>query len=95
VLMTASALQTPRRALFTAVIAGRSIRFLTEAILAIYFGRQVIAFLNSPVVEYSVYGLIVIAIVLSALSVVNWLRKPREQRTANQHASGEHETTRA
>jgi len=88
VLMTASALQTPRRALFTAVIAGRLIRFITEAILAIYFGRQVIAFLNSPVVEYSVYGLIVIAIVLSALSLVRWLRRPREQGRNNQYASG-------
>lgn len=95
VLMTASALQTPRRALLTAVIAGRLIRFITEAILAIYFGRHVIRFLNSPVVEYSVYGLIVIAIVLSALSLVKWLRKPREQHTDNQYASGEHETTRA
>ena len=88
VLMTASALQTPRRALFTAVIAGRLIRFTAEAILAMYFGRQVIAFLRSPVVECSVYGLIVIAIVLSALSLVKWLRKPREQRTDNQYASG-------
>jgi membrane protein YqaA with SNARE-associated domain len=95
VLMTASALQSPRPALFTAVIAGRLIRFTTEAILAIYFGRQVLRFLNSPVVEYSVYGLIVIAIILSALSLVKWLRKPREQRTDNQYASGEHETTRA
>ena len=88
VLMTASAVQTPRRALFTAVIAGRLIRFTAEAILAMYFGRQVIRFLNSPVVEYSVYGLIVIAIILSVLSLVKWLRKPREQRTAVDVTSG-------
>jgi len=78
-LMSASALQTPRRALFSAVIAGRLIRFTTEAILAMYFGRQVIRFLNSRVVEYSVYGLIAIAIVLSVISVVRWVRKPSEQ----------------
>lgn len=88
VLMTASALQTPRRSLFTAVIAGRLIRFTAEAVLAMYFGRQVIAFLRSPVVEYSVYGLIAIAIVLSVISVVKWLRKPQEQRTDNQYAEG-------
>lgn len=73
--MTASALQTPRRAIFTAVGVGRLVRFTIEAILALYFGRRVIAFLNSPVVEYFVYGLIVIAIVLSALSLMKWLRK--------------------
>lgn len=88
VLMTASALQTPRRSLFTAVIAGRLIRFTVEAVLAMYFGRQVIVFLRSPVIEYSVYGLIAIAIVLSVISVVKWLRKPQEQRTENQYAEG-------
>lgn len=73
VVMTASALQTPRKAIFTAVLAGRLVRFTVEAILAIYFGRRVIAFLNSPVVEYFVYALMAIAIVLSALSVMKWI----------------------
>ena len=58
VVMTASALQTPRRAIFTAVGVGRLVRFTIEAVLALYFGRRVTAFLNSPVVEYFVYGLI-------------------------------------
>jgi membrane protein YqaA with SNARE-associated domain len=74
VVMTASALQTSRRAIFTAVLVGRLIRFSVEAVLAIYFGRRVIAFLNSPAVEYFVYGLIGIAIVLSTLSVMKWLK---------------------
>jgi len=78
VLMSASALQTPRRTLFTAVIAGRLIRFSVEAVLALFFGRQVIAVLNSPAVEYFVYGLIVIAIVLSVISVLKWVQKPHE-----------------
>ena len=79
VLMSASALQTPRRTLFTAVIAGRLIRFGVEAVLALFFGRQVIAVLNSPAVEYFVYGLIVIAIFLSVISVLKWVQKPHEQ----------------
>lgn len=78
VLMSASALQTPRRTLLTAVVTGRLIRFTAEAVLALYFGRQVIAALESPAVEYSVYGLIVIAIVLSVISVLKWLRKPHQ-----------------
>ena len=75
VVMTASALQTPRRAVFSAVLVGRLIRFTIEAVLAVYFGRRVIAFLNSPIVEYFVYGLVVIAVILSALSLWKWLKK--------------------
>ncbi len=76
VLMTASALQTPRRAVFSAAVTGRLLRFSIEAVLAIYFGRRVVAFLNSPIVEYIVYALIVLAAVFSAMSVIKWLKRP-------------------
>lgn len=75
VVMTASALQTPRGQLLIAVFLGRLLRFGIEAILALYFGRQMIAFLNSDVVTYFVYGLIGIAIVLSTLSLIRWLKR--------------------
>ena len=44
VVMTASALQSPRGKLLTAVFLGRLVRFGVEAVLALYFGRQMIAF---------------------------------------------------
>jgi membrane protein YqaA with SNARE-associated domain len=75
VVMTASALQSPRLQLLTAVFLGRLIRFGVEAVLALYFGRQMIAFLNSEVVTYFVYGLIGVAIVLSTLSLLRWLKR--------------------
>ena len=75
VVMTASALQSPRMQLLTAVFLGRLIRFGSEAVLALYFGRQMIAFLNSDVVTYFVYGLIGVAIVLSTLSLLRWLKR--------------------
>jgi len=75
VVMTASALQSPRGKLLTAVFLGRLVRFGVEAVLALYFGRQMIAFLNSDVVTYFVYGLIGIAIVLSTLSLLRWLKR--------------------
>jgi len=74
-IMTASALQTPRGKLLGAVFVGRLLRFGAEAILALYFGRQVSAFINSDIVSYFVYGLMAIAIVLSALSVLRWLKR--------------------
>lgn len=73
--MTASALQSPRGKLLLAVFLGRLLRFGAEAILALYFGRQVIAFLNSDIVTYFVYGLVGIAVVLSTLSLIRWLKR--------------------
>ena len=75
VIMTASALQCSRAGILSAVGVGRLIRFTLEAILAMYFGRRVIVILNSPVVSYFVYGLIVIAVVGSILSVMKWLKR--------------------
>jgi membrane protein YqaA with SNARE-associated domain len=75
VVMTASALQSPRGELLAAVFFGRLVRFGAEAVLALYFGRQLIAFINSDVVTYIVYGLIAIAIVLSTLSLLRWLKR--------------------
>lgn len=75
VVMTASALQCSRRTLFIAVFVGRLLRFTIEALLALYFGRKLIAFLRSDVVTYTVYGLMVLGAVLSTLSVITWLRR--------------------
>lgn len=75
VVMTASALQVPQGRLFSAVFFGRLVRCTTEAVLALYFGRKLIAYLNSDIVTYAVYGLIALAAVLSTLSLITWLRR--------------------
>ena len=75
VVMTASALQTPRTKLIGAVFVGRLVRCTIEALLALYFGRKLIAYINSDVVTYFVYGLIAVAAVLSTLSLITWLRR--------------------
>ena len=75
VVMTASALQSPRGKLLIAVFLGRLVRFGIEAVLALYFGRQLIAFIDSDVVTYIVYALIGIAIILSTLSLMRWLKR--------------------
>ena len=75
VIMTASALQSPRGTMLAAVFIGRLIRFTAEAILALYFGRKLIAYINSDVLTYFVYGLIAVAIVLSTLSLLRWFKR--------------------
>jgi len=79
VVMSASALQCSRVKLLSVVFFGRLLRCGAEAVLALYFGRQVIAFMNSDVVTYIVYGLIGIAVVLSTLSVLRWLKRNKPQ----------------
>lgn len=74
VVMTASALQSPRSTLLAAVFVGRLLRCGAEAVLALYFGRQVLAFMNSDIVTYIVYALIGIAVVLSTLSILRWFK---------------------
>ena len=73
--MTASALQASRKNLLITVFLGRLLRFGVEAVLALYFGRKLIAYINSDVLAYFVYALVGIAIVLSTLSLLKWFKK--------------------
>lgn len=77
VIMAASALQCSRSHMIGAVFVGRIVRYTFEAVLALYFGRQIIRYLNSPVVEYFAYAFIVIAVVGSTLSIMKWVRSRR------------------
>jgi membrane protein YqaA with SNARE-associated domain len=89
VIMTAAALQSPRKQLLVMVVAGRLLRYTAEALLALYFGRKVITYLNSKVVVYAIYGLIVVAVVGSILSILKWIGKPSTKR----HRRIEHSTS--
>lgn len=84
VIMSASALQASRTKLFGGVFVGRLLRFTIEAVLALYFGKHILKFLNSPVLDYVVYSLVGIALIGSILSVMKWLRsnKRKDERAA-------------
>lgn len=74
----ASALQLGRRKLLLTVFAGRLIRFTVESLLALYLGRRLLRYLRSEYVEYFVYGMIIVAIVGTILTVRKWLQsRPR------------------
>lgn len=79
VVMSASALQASRAKLFGGVFAGRLVRFTIEAVLALYFGKHILKFLNSRIVDYFVYALIVIAVIGSILSLLKWLRGNKQK----------------
>lgn len=87
VIMTASALQCSRGKMYLGVFVGRLLRFAIEALLAIYFGKHVLRFLDSPVVDYFVYALVAIGIIASVLSLLKWLqRRKREDEGASKNS---------
>ena len=80
----ASALQCARQKMLMAVFAGRLIRFTIESVLALYFGRRLLRYLRSDVIEYFVYGLIAVAIIGSVLTIRKWFRtRPGRAALAN------------
>jgi membrane protein YqaA with SNARE-associated domain len=68
-MMTASALQCHRARMFVAVFAGRALRFMAEALLILYFGRRFLDFMNSDAFNYVVYGLTLVAVAGSAVTI--------------------------
>lgn len=77
VMLTASALQSPRAKMLTGVFFGRLLRFGVEALLIIYFGRRLLAFMNSPVFEYAVYALTAAGLLGSVLLLRKWFLSRR------------------
>lgn len=76
--IVASALQYPRKKMLTIVGVCRFLRFLTEGLLAILFGRHILAIARQPEVHYVVIGLVVVCIVGSVVSILRWSRKSKK-----------------
>jgi len=68
-LMAASALQTPRARLLTAIFFGRALRFTAESLLILYLGRRFLKYMNSEAVEYAVYAFTVVAVAGSVFTI--------------------------
>src|SRR5258708_10833048 len=77
VIMTAAALQYSRRKLLLLVFAGRLIRFTLVAALALYFGRKLLTYANSPILHYFVYVIIVIAVVGTRITIIKLIRSKK------------------
>jgi membrane protein YqaA with SNARE-associated domain len=57
--------------------AARAARFTLLSVLAIRFGRQIIAVANSPAFKWTMIVFIALCAVASVFSIVRWLRRPR------------------
>ena len=84
IVAAAAAFKYPEKKLFTFVGLGRFARFLIEGALAIHYGRWIIRQARSAALEDVMIALIVISIVASVVSFVQWSRKDKSKAAALQ-----------
>jgi membrane protein YqaA with SNARE-associated domain len=82
----AAALQYPRRRMLIIVAICRSVRFTTEAGLAVLYGRSLIRMAQAPWLQNSILVLVAISMIGSVASIFSWVRKSRG-RGADAHAA--------
>lgn len=76
--MAAAALQYPRRRMLIVVGAARMVRFTVLGLLALKFGRRILAWADNDVVQGLLIGLIVLCTVGSIVSVIGWVKRSRK-----------------
>ncbi len=75
--MAASALQYPRKKLFTVIAGTRFARFTAVGLVGMYFGRRVIRLAGSDAFQYSILALVGISVIGSALSIYGWVKRSK------------------
>jgi len=75
--LAAGALKVKRRLFFIILAVTRVIRFGLEAALALVYGRRIIAWLDSDIFKDVIFGFIILAVALTALSIVRVVRATR------------------
>ncbi len=75
--MATSALQYPRKRLLMVVGCSRMVRFTVLGVLALLFGRRILRWAESDIVQDLMIGLIALCIIGSVISVVGWIRRSR------------------
>jgi membrane protein YqaA with SNARE-associated domain len=76
-IMAAAALQYPRNRMLAITGAARMVRFTVIGALALVFGRRILEWAQSGVVQGVLIGIIALCIVGSAISVVGWIKRSR------------------
>jgi len=80
--MAAAALQYPRKRMMAVIGAARMVRFTALGVLALLFGRRILQWAESDVVQGVLIGLVVVCTVGSIISVVGWIRRSRNKGSA-------------
>jgi membrane protein YqaA with SNARE-associated domain len=78
-IVATSALQYPRRKMYTVVGLFRMVRFTGLGVLALFFGRSILHWFRNPIVEGCFIGLLVVAVLGSVISVYGWIKRSRSR----------------
>lgn len=71
----AGALKVPLRKALSFIAAGRLLRFTIEGVLAIYYGRWIVSFAQSPAFKDVAIAMLLIAVAGSTYSTYSWIRR--------------------
>ncbi len=73
----AGTFQYPYKKLLAVIAIFRFARFSIEGLLAVFFGPGILKLAEEPAVQYAMFGLIVVSIGASAVSIYSWVRGSR------------------
>ena len=79
-ILAAGALKVSKSLFFITLAASRLLRFGAEAVLAYFYGPRIIQWLESDIVEYIGLGLFAVAVVGTAISIIQVVHKTRAHR---------------
>jgi membrane protein YqaA with SNARE-associated domain len=77
--MATAALQYPRKRMLAITGAARMFRFTVLGVLALLFGRRILTWADSGIVQGMLIGLLVVCVIGSIVSVVGWIRRSRKE----------------
>ncbi|HEX2520896.1 MAG TPA: VTT domain-containing protein [Terriglobia bacterium] len=73
----AAVLQYPRKRLLATVALGRLGRFAAEGLLAVLLGKKILQWAESPVMSYTVLGILALSLIGTGVSVYTWFKQGR------------------
>ena len=79
-ILAAGALQVSTPLFFITLFLTRLVRFGAEAVLAYFYGRQIITWLKSETIEYIGMALLAAAVIGTAITTIQLVRKARAHR---------------
>ncbi len=75
----AAALQYPRKKMFIILGVTRMLRFSAIGLIGIFFAQHVVAIMESPILGITMYVLIALGVVLSAISIYEWVKQSKAE----------------
>lgn len=88
--LAAGALEVPRKPFLSMLAAMRCIRFLAEGVAALYWGRRIASWMQTPSFQWFIAVLVVVAILASAASIGRLIRGSRPRPAPTRVQPGGH-----